>query len=255
MRQKGAGMARPDRRTQAKTAGKTAGKRALKTWRQAALGGLLVALGGALLGRGRAAAPPAAAPAAEPRAQSKTAGSRKPKVRTKPRPAAAPVRTRYWPPPAPKPIAPEAEPDPPYRDARAGKASDSAGSGYERSDIRAGTVAKVVLSSAAVLVVAVAGLFMLVGWVQRGARQGPSLTAQQRAAIVPPAPRLQDHPLHDIAMLRQRESDLLDHYAWTDADHRTARIPIARAEALVTGRSLDPAPEAAPDPAAAPVRP
>ena len=255
MRQKGAGMARPDRRTPGKTSGKTpgktAGESARRTWRQAALGGLLVALGGALLGRGRAATPPAAAPAAEPRAPSKTAGSRKPKVRTKPRPAAAPVRTRHWPPPAPKPIAPEAEPDPQYRDAPAGKAPESAGSGYERSDIRAGTVAKVVLSSAAVLVVAVAGLFMLVGWVQRGARQGPPLTAQQRAAIVPPAPRLQDHPLHDIAMLRQRESDLLDHYAWTDADHRTARIPIARAEALVTGRSLDPAP----DPAAAPVRP
>ena len=81
--------------------------------------------------------------------------------------------------------------------------------------------------------------------------RGPPLTQQQRAAIVPPSPRLQDHPLHDIAMLRQRESDLLERYGWTDADHRTARIPIARAEALVTGRSLDPAP----GPAAAPDRP
>ena len=244
-------MARPDRRTPGKTV--------RKSWRQAAFGGLLVALGGVLLGRKRAGAASAAEPAAEPRGTSKPTGSGKarapgggkPKVRTKPRPAAPPVRTRHWPPPAPKPIAAEAEPGWPEHDAQAGKTPADAGAGYERSDIKAGTVATVVLSSAAVLVVAITGLFMLVGWAQRDARQGPPLTQQQRAAIVPPSPRLQDHPLHDIAMLRQRESDLLEHYGWTDVDHRTARIPIARAEALVTGRSLDPAP----GPAAAPERP
>ena len=250
-------MARPDR-------GKT-GKTVRKSWPQAALGSLLLALGGALIGRRRtasAAAPPAGPPRTAKASgggtskapggrKTKAPGGGKPKVRTKPRPAAEPVRTRHWPPAAPKPIAPETEAGWPDRDGSAAPGPASAGAGYEPTDIKAGKVATVVLSSAAVLVLAVTGLFMLVGWVQRGARQGPPLTQEQRAAIVPPAPRLQDHPLHDIAALRQRETDLLDRYAWTDADHRTARIPIARAEALVTGRSLDPAP----DPDSAPVRP
>lgn len=234
-----------------------------KTWRQAALGGLLVALGGALFGFGRSgAAASSATTRGQPSAKQRTkerakersgarrqertgagsAGGAKPRGRA---PEAAPLRTRHWPPPAPKPIGaaePEERPAPRPVDAT------SVALGYERRDAKSGTVVLVMLSGAAAIVVAVAGLFALIHLVHGRDRQGPALTEQQLAVIVPPGPRLQDHPLHDIAVERQRESDLLRFYAWTDARHTAARIPIARAEALVLGRSLDPLPAPAPEP-------
>ncbi|MGA9420819.1 MAG: hypothetical protein WBW61_00540 [Rhodanobacteraceae bacterium] len=60
----------------------------------------------------------------------------------------------------------------------------------------------------------------------------------QRAAIVarsgriPPLPRLQPHPARDLAALRVQKQTLLSSYAWIDATHRYARIPIGRAMAL-----------------------
>jgi hypothetical protein len=225
-----------------------------KAWRQAALGGALVALGGALVGvsrRSRQALSPSseakdAVDAAPPR-------SKIPKVRTKSRPKLVPPRTRYWPPPPPKPIEGPAEGEPDARPVD----PKSVKLGYERRDAKHGTVVKVMLSSAAVIVGAIAVLFYLIGTVHRNDQASGPLTQQQLAVIVPPGPRLQDHPLHDIDMQRQRENDRLTFYAWNDPQHRTARIPIARAEALVIGRPLDPLPaaDAAPGGSAAPPAP
>ncbi len=64
---------------------------------------------------------------------------------------------------------------------------------------------------------------------------------------MPPGPHLQGHPLHDIAEERKRESDLLDHYAWIDPAHQRARIPIARALALVVGKTTRSGPVAGPE--------
>jgi hypothetical protein len=48
-------------------------------------------------------------------------------------------------------------------------------------------------------------------------------------AVLPPAPRLQPHPDHDLTVLREEKRALLERYAWTDTSHRFARIPIERA--------------------------
>lgn len=234
-----------------------------KPWGQAVLGGLMVALGGALFGAGRRApasgkpsagrvaagraakgkgaakAKGAARPAGKP-SPKRRADAETPRVRTKPKVPAAAVRTRYWPPPPPKPIE-VAEPDTAVQpvDAR------SVTLGYERFDVKPGTIVTVMLASASVLVVSIAVLFFLIGQVHRSDRQAPPLTQQQLAVIVPPGPHLQDHPLHDIAMELKRETDLLASYTWADPQHRAARIPIGRAEALVIGRPLDPLPAAA----------
>ncbi len=120
--------------------------------------------------------------------------------------------------------------------------------GYEVKDTRAGMLAIIMVVSVAIIAGAIIGLFSLIGHF-RGidARSGP-LTPEQLSVIVPPGPRLQGHPLHDIDVERQRESDLLDHYAWTDPTQGRARIPIDRALALVIGKPLDPAPSPAPKP-------
>ncbi len=212
-----------------------------KRWAQAAVGGLLVALGGALVGVGRKTSPAAAKGEAKPPSRSPVS-----KVRTKPEAEPPPMRTRYWPPPVPKPIE-----DATDGETEAGPVDPkSVELGFERHDARPGVIVTVMLVSVSLVIGAIAGLFFLIGVVHRSDEAAAPLTPQQRAVIVPPEPRLQDHPLYDIAMLRKRDSDLLTTYAWTDPQHRTARIPIARAVALVTGRPLDPLPA---DAAAAPV--
>ena len=241
-------------------------------WGRAALGGLLVALGGALLGATREG--PAAAAKAAPkgrdrqtlkperqgstRAAGKPGASPRPRigrahVRTAPKPETAPARTRHWPPPPPKPIEPAG-------DVHAAEAQDredrppvdqtSRRLGFEVGDARAGAIARVMVVSVSLIAASIAGLFWFVGRSHRDDAVSPPLTPQQLAVIVPPGPRLQDHPLHDIAAERQREADLLRFYAWADPGHRAARVPLARAQALVIGRPLDPLPT--PDPVSAP---
>lgn len=50
-----------------------------------------------------------------------------------------------------------------------------------------------------------------------------------RPAQVPPKPRLETHPQTDLAQFRAGKQALLSGYAWTDAQHDYARIPIQRA--------------------------
>ncbi len=246
-----------------------------RRWREAALGGALVALGGALFGARRGAPKPVSKTVSKPASKAGPGkGGAKPgpaprpnanraKVRTKPNTPEVTAPTRYWPPPPPKPL--DVYDDgitPPEQAVQASRLPvDEAAvkRGYESGDARPGAIVKVMLGSGLVIVCAIAGLFVLIGRQHRIDGREPPLTQQQLAVIVPPDPRLQDHPIHDIAMENKREFDLLEHYAWTGPEHRTGRIPIARAAILVTGRPLDPPPSAGPDavgaPAAAPTSP
>ena len=113
---------------------------------------------------------------------------------------------------------------------------------YEAEDADAGVLAKVMAVAALVIGLAICGLFGLLWRFHSADQAQPALTAQQSAVITPPGPPLQSDPFRDIGALRARETQLLSTYAWLDADRRHARIPIARAEALVVGRPLDPAP-------------
>jgi hypothetical protein len=262
-------MARPDRD----------GKGPTKRWREAALGGALVALGSALFGVSRGSAkgrtkgrtkPGDTSSGREPGQAGKNKGGARPdpksrptvsraKVRTKPNRPEVTARTQYWPPPPPKPldvyddgISP---PEQAIQNTKVPVDEASVKRGYEAGDAKPGTIVKVMLGSACAIVCAVAVLFVLVSWRGRDARQAPPLTPQQLAVIVPPGPRLQDHPIHDIAMENKRETDLLSYYAWTGPDHRSGRIPIGRAQALVIGRPLDPLPSPAPQPAGGPAAP
>lgn len=97
--------------------------------------------------------------------------------------------------------------------------------GHESTAIAAGRVLWVGAAVAAVVLVIIAVLYQVVqrDMIPRIAR----LAA--RAAAIPPAPRLQAHPRSDLANLQQQEQALLSDYAWVDATHRIARIPIERA--------------------------
>ena len=86
----------------------------------------------------------------------------------------------------------------------------------------------------------IVGLRLLVHGAYEGAQ--PRFTAEQRTPVAPPAPNLQADPLAELARLHAAEDKLLDNYAWADAGHTTARIPLDRAKALILGRTLDTAP-------------
>lgn len=84
-------------------------------------------------------------------------------------------------------------------------------------------IALIMLLSLAAVVATMYLLFKL--WLSNA----PAISAAQ----LPPAPRLQAHPVGDLAAERAREHQQLDSYAWKDATHATARIPIDRAMQLL----------------------
>lgn len=70
-------------------------------------------------------------------------------------------------------------------------------------------------------------------------------------AQVPPEPRLQAHPRNDLAKFRAQKEALLSGYAWSDAQHDYARIPIERAMQIYVSRHA----HAKPAPASSGARP
>ena len=115
------------------------------------------------------------------------------------------------------------------------------GAGHEMADMSGPLMARLLLGLGLTVAVVITLMVFYVRSLSPAAN-GPALTAQQTAAIQPPAPNLQATPLEDINDLRHRDEALLDNYAWADPDHTRARIPLSRAMALVVGRSLETAP-------------
>lgn len=114
---------------------------------------------------------------------------------------------------------------------------------YERSDAEAGKTAGVMLGLAGAVIVTI-GAVLALNHVVLGRQRAalPPLTAQQTAAIRPPPPNLQADPYADIDAKQADEAGRLSGYAYLDPDRTRARIPIARAMALMAGRPFDPEP-------------
>jgi len=114
----------------------------------------------------------------------------------------------------------------------------STGAGYEERDVSF----RPVVVAAFVLFGLIVGTFLLMwalnrGLVTREAEESPpaSPLAAAYGRQEPPAPRLQDHPLRDLAELRARDQKLLDTYGWVDRDEGQVRVPVARAMELLLG--------------------
>ena len=126
-------------------------------------------------------------------------------------------------------------PTPPSAEAQA--------SGFETKEMDVKLVVRILAGWGATAIAAVCILFwMLHSFHRSDARSQAPLTPQQSAAIVPPGPKLQGDPnreLHDLYDGQQAE---LMSDGWADPAHEKAHIPIARAMAIVTGRSLEPSP-------------
>jgi hypothetical protein len=67
---------------------------------------------------------------------------------------------------------------------------------------------------------------------------GPPTTPFENVRTLPPAPRLQVEPRHDLGDYRQSQSASLDSYGWVDRQNGVVRIPIDRAMDLLLERGL-----------------
>ena len=122
--------------------------------------------------------------------------------------------------------------------------SAAAGSaGHETEDMSGGTMMWVLLGLGGVVASSIVLMILLLGYFHRErSTSQPYFTAEQTRTIQPPKPNLQIDPDGDLARLHRNEDLLLDHYAWVDARHDQARIPIQRALTLMVGHRLDTAP-------------
>ncbi len=121
--------------------------------------------------------------------------------------------------------------------------AEATASGFETKEMDIRVVVRILAGWGATVIVAVGVLFWMIhGFHRTDARDQPLLTAQQSAAIVPPGPKLQGDPYRDLHDLYDGQQTELMSYGWSDPAHEKAHIPIARAMALVTGRSLEPTP-------------
>jgi hypothetical protein len=111
--------------------------------------------------------------------------------------------------------------------------------GHEKQDLRFTLLLKVWLSLIVCLALVGAVAKLTLSRLQRG--QSPTASGPEDRLMsrqIPPAPRLQQHPITDLHALQQREDSLLLNYQWIDRAHGRVRIPISRAMTLLAERGL-----------------
>ena len=118
--------------------------------------------------------------------------------------------------------------------------------GFETEDMSGGLMGLLTIGLGVSIGIAIWLMVMMLHGFQARRDTAPPLTAQQQADLLPPLPRLQPAPWHDLADQERRQRDRLDRYGWTGPGHDRARIPIGIAMGRTVDRSLDAAPDAAP---------
>jgi hypothetical protein len=116
--------------------------------------------------------------------------------------------------------------------------------GHEVRDVNTWAVTKfaialVLLCGVALLILA--GLFKYFLAREVAEETAPGATAI--ANRLPPAPRLQTNPIHDLEAMRAGEDAVLNSYGWVDQKNGIARIPISRAIDLLAQHGLPSRPQ------------
>ena len=113
-----------------------------------------------------------------------------------------------------------------------------------------------VLATGGVLALIVVGTVVALHFALRDAAMPYHAQVAIRPAPIPPPPRLQPSPEEDLAQFRADKTRLLSSYAWADAGHHYAHIPIARAmEIYVRQHAPQAKANSAPSPASSGAQP
>ena len=117
---------------------------------------------------------------------------------------------------------------------------ESSRAGHEIEDVSTRSIHRVMVLFATVALASVLGMMALIGlWRSEDRASRPKLTAVQVAPIQVPGPHLQVDAYSDLNHERGREIGKLTGWAYTDAGHTEARVPIEDAMRLAAGRPLD----------------
>jgi hypothetical protein len=107
--------------------------------------------------------------------------------------------------------------------------------GYELRDI---SIRGVLWAAVAIVVGVVLGMAALAAVVRLldVSSKEPELSPLERTEVLPPGPRLEVHPARTLAVVRGREQELLEGFAWIDRTAGIARIPIESAMGVLAER-------------------
>jgi len=111
---------------------------------------------------------------------------------------------------------------------------------HENTDVNLRPVVVAGLGLILVLIISALAMFGLFDILKvEEARTSPQANPMVAAEgpQVPPAPRLQVHPIKDLQELRKAENDLLTSYGWKDQSAGIVHIPIARAMEMLAARN------------------
>ena len=132
--------------------------------------------------------------------------------------------------------------------------SGGAPAGYETRDANPESLIKFAITLAVTVVVAMGGMWWLLGYFNVVQPAGPAATPftaiQERQ--FPPLPRIQVDPMHDIAQVRAVQNSSVDSYGWVDRAHGVVRIPVEQAMDMILARGGLPARQAPESAGAAP---
>ncbi len=114
--------------------------------------------------------------------------------------------------------------------------------GHERSDV---SIRGILVFGVGLFIAAVV-IHLLMWWLfnyfaaraEKSGRPLPALMARDATESVPPEPRLQVSPPHDLQEMRVAEEAILHNYGWVDQQTSTVRIPVERAMQILAERGL-----------------
>ena len=115
--------------------------------------------------------------------------------------------------------------------------------GYETRDANPASLVKFGIGLALTLVVTWAGMWWLMNYFSRVQQLGPAATpfGKLHEKQLPPLPRIQVEPVHELDEVRYQQRNALDSYGWVDRAHGIVHIPVTQAMDLILSRGGLPA--------------
>jgi len=125
--------------------------------------------------------------------------------------------------------------------------SGGATPGYETRDANPESLVKFAITLAVTVLVAMAGMWWLMGYYGRVQERGPAATpvGQLQERQLPPLPRIQVKPVHELDEVSDQQRHAAESYGWVDREHGIVHIPVTQAMDLILARGGLPARQSA----------
>jgi len=125
--------------------------------------------------------------------------------------------------------------------------SGGATPGYETRDANPESLVKFAITLAVTVLVTMAGMWWLMGYYGRVQDLGAGATpfGKLHEKQLPPLPRIQVEPVHELDEVRDQQRHAAESYGWVDREHGIVHIPVTQAMDLILARGGLPARQSA----------